>query len=66
MMPKSDTIAAITKLNSAVDPEFLSEFSNEELWEYLQRLVSVRGVSAPADALQRTHPEPVPVKSVAV
>ena len=66
MMPKSDIIAAIMKLNSAVDPEFLAEFSNEELWEYLQRLASVRGVSSPADALQRTHPEPARVKSAAV
>ena len=38
MMPKSDTIDAILKLNPTVNPAFLAEFSNQELNEYLQRL----------------------------
>ncbi len=54
MMPKSDTITAITKLNPSADPEFLAQFSSEELTEYLHRLTKVRGVSASADSLLRS------------
>ena len=38
MMPKRDTIDAITRLNPTANPEFLSEFSGEELDQYLGRL----------------------------
>ena len=38
MMTKSDTIAAITKLNPTANPAFLAEFSAEDLVDYLQRL----------------------------
>lgn len=38
MSPKSDTIAAILKLNPTAEPEFLSEFPNIELDAYLRRL----------------------------
>ena len=37
-MPKSDTIDAILSLNPTAKPDFLAEFSNEDLHEYLQRL----------------------------
>jgi len=57
MMPKCDTIAAITKLNPSAGPEFLAEFSQDELAEYLRRLTKVCGVSASADALFRPEPE---------
>ena len=56
MMPKCDTIAAITKLNHSAGPEFLAEFSNDELAEYLRRLTKVCNVSTPADALFRAQP----------
>ena len=37
-MPKRDTIDAIAKLNPTANPEFLSEFSGEDLDQYLGRL----------------------------
>ncbi len=40
-MPKSDTIDAILNINPTAAPEFLSEFSNDDLHEYLRRLTSV-------------------------
>jgi len=39
-MTKSDTIADIKRLNRSADFEFLSEFSQPELAEYLFRLRS--------------------------
>ena len=38
MIPKSDTIDAIRRLNPTAKPDFLAEFSNNELAEYLDRL----------------------------
>jgi len=38
MMTKRDTIDAITRLNPTANPEFLAEFSGEELDRYLDRL----------------------------
>jgi len=46
-MPKSDTIAAILRLNPTADPEFLVEFSNAELIDYLRRLEGLRIQRAP-------------------
>jgi hypothetical protein len=40
-MSKSDTIAAIVRLNPTVNPVFLSEFSGEELEAYRMRLEPV-------------------------
>ncbi|MCH7591614.1 MAG: hypothetical protein IH989_02385 [Planctomycetes bacterium] len=37
-MPKSDTIEAILSLNPTAKPDFLAEFSNEDLHDYLHRL----------------------------
>lgn len=37
-MPKCDTIDAIRRLNPTATPEFLVEFSNDELAQYLDRL----------------------------
>ena len=41
MMPKSDTITEIMKHNPSADPTFLSEFSANDLDEYLGRLSSL-------------------------
>ncbi len=49
MMPKGDTIAAIVRLNRTVNPAFLAEFSNEELFKYLKRL---DGVASSGDHLE--------------
>ena len=38
-MPKSDTIEAILSLNPTAKPDFLAEFSNEDLHDYLHRLM---------------------------
>ena len=37
-MSKSDTIEAIVNLNPTAKPEFLAEFSNDDLHQYLHRL----------------------------
>lgn len=66
MMPKGDTIAAIMKLNPTADPGFLSEFSNGELSDYLDRLANARGAATPADTRQKTHPDPTPPDRAAV
>lgn len=39
-MTKTDTIEAIKQLNPTATPEFLSEFSADELTSYLQRLAN--------------------------
>ena len=59
MMPKGDIIAEIMKLNPTADPGFLSEFSNGELSDYLDRLANARGVATYADVLHKTHPDPM-------
>ena len=38
MMPKSDTIEAIQRLNPTASPEFLAGFSADDLARYLDRL----------------------------
>ena len=58
MMPKSDTISAITRLNSTASPEFLAEFSNHELTDYLRRLADLRN---PRPAADRAHPDEEPL-----
>lgn len=40
-MSKSDTIEAILNLNPTAKPEFLADFSNDDLHEYLHRLTFV-------------------------
>jgi hypothetical protein len=45
-MLKSDTIAAIMRINRSAAAEFLAEFATEDLQNYLDRLVSPRN-SAP-------------------
>ncbi len=42
-MPKSDTIEAILSLNPTAKPDFLAEFSNEDLHDYLHRLTFSTG-----------------------
>jgi len=59
MMPKGDTIAEIMKLNPTADPGFLSEFSNDELSDYLDRLANAHGAATCADVLHKTHPDPM-------
>ena len=54
MMPKSDTITEIMKRNPSADPTFLSEFSANELDEYLGRLSSID--RAPADRVEHRAP----------
>ena len=38
MMPKGDTVEAIMKMNPSATPEFLAEFTHDELARYLKRL----------------------------
>lgn len=40
MNPKSETIDAIRRLNGTASPEFLAEFSSDDLASYLERLAS--------------------------
>ena len=54
MMPKYDTISSIMKLNPTASPEFLAEFTNEELTTYLHRLMRVSGATASAMSLLDT------------
>lgn len=51
MTPKTDTMSAIMQLNITARPEFLAEFSNQQLCQYLQRLRDTRERRAPWDAL---------------
>lgn len=48
-MPKSDTIEAILSLNPTAKPDFLAEFSNEDLHDYLHRLTFRSGQAHCAD-----------------
>lgn len=41
MMTKRDTIDAIRGYNTTASPDFLAEFSSEELAKYLDRLASM-------------------------
>ncbi len=45
MMPKIETIAAITRINPTANPTFLSQFSNRDLDDYLLRLRTLGGAS---------------------
>ena len=59
MMPKSDTIDAIRRLNPTAKPGFLAEFSNNELAEYLDRLTGtafVRPLCRVVDILELVEP----------
>ncbi len=47
MTNKSDAITEIMMLNPTVGAAFLAEFSNEDLFDYLQRL---RSLASPNDA----------------
>ena len=60
MIPKSDTIAAILQINPTASPEFLTQFSNRELDEYLQRLRQL-----PARLRPRDQGQPRPTELVA-
>ena len=53
MMPKGDTIAEIMRINRSARAEFLSEFSSEDLAQYLDRLNIRRAV-----ACDRMKPRP--------
>lgn len=55
MMPKADTIAAITKLNPSADPAFLSQFSNRELDDYLHRLSNLDGAAFVRPVVQQVE-----------
>ena len=62
MMPKSDTIDAIRNLNPTATPGFLAEFSNDDLSEYLGRLISAPGghsVRGFDDLIELDEPLPV-------
>lgn len=52
MMPKSDTIEAIVRLNPTANPAFLAEFGTGDLAEYLRRLESVSSCIAPRPQAQ--------------
>jgi len=49
MIPKSQTIEAITKLNPTADFMFLSGFSHNDLTAYLRRLRSLRSSELAAE-----------------
>jgi len=49
MIPKNDTMSAIMQLNISARPEFLAEFSNQQLCQYLQRLRETRERRGPWD-----------------
>ena len=52
-MSKSDTLSAIMELNGTAKPDFLVEFSNDELARYLDRLLELPG-STPESKPRRT------------
>ena len=53
MMPKPDTIDAILRLNAGAEPDYLAEFSADELDQYLRRLVAV---CRPAPTTEQARP----------
>lgn len=55
-MPKSDTIEAILSLNPSAKPDFLAEFSNADLHDYLHRLTFGPREIALADSRQSKRP----------
>ena len=56
MMTKSDTIEAIQRLNPTVRPDFLAEFSTDELVRYLDRLSDTGSVHRPASENKADRP----------
>ncbi|MGB2988099.1 MAG: hypothetical protein WBE26_19705 [Phycisphaerae bacterium] len=66
MMPKSDTIDAIRNLNPTATPGFLAEFSNDDLSEYLDRLISDPGEHSVRDFVDLIElDEPLPIEEPA-
>lgn len=57
IMPKSDTITAIMELNPTAHPGFLAEFCNDDLHDYLHRLIEV---AEPREAATRSNIDPPP------
>jgi hypothetical protein len=57
MMPKRDTIDAIREFNATASPDFLAEFSNDDLGRYLDRLVGARRQRPIRDAADRVELE---------
>ncbi len=51
MTPKSDTMSAIMQLNMTARPEFLANFSNQQLCQYLQRLRDTRDRRMPWESM---------------
>ncbi len=43
MMTKREVIEAIRKLNPTAQPEFLAEFSENQLAQYLEQLLHIQG-----------------------
>jgi hypothetical protein len=43
-MDKNDLIACIREINKSASPEFLNDFTPEELTEYLERLMELDAV----------------------
>jgi len=67
MMPKSDTIDAIRRLNPTASPGFLAEFSNNDLGEYLDRLTGAaygRQRCRVVDLMELE--EPIPIQDLAL
>ena len=61
MMPKTDTIEAIMKLNPTADSTFLSRFSGMELDQYLLRLRALPVSQVEAAAVRQVDPRDVAV-----
>jgi len=53
MIPKSDAITEIMRINRGASAEFLAEFSNEQLVEYLGRLHGLPGTDTCLPASRR-------------
>ena len=66
MMPKRDTIDAIREFNTTASPDFLAEFSNDDLGRYLDRLVGARRQRPIRDAADKIEPEMVSSRDRAV
>ena len=64
-MPKCDTIEAIRRLNPTATPEFLVEFTNDELADYLGRLQIASRPQSPG-ALIESRAEPCATTTVGV
>ncbi len=62
MMTKSDTILEIMRLNRSADAQFLSEFSEEQLAGYLDRL---SGASSSGRSAESTKPAMPTLRAVA-